>query len=242
MYQIIKAIMRFSQGDLIYHEGYHDHFNQYFWYRLLWNPHQEAEDVVTGYSRLYVGDEAADLMTDAIFQLEQNLETPLATNDGISRYYALVKEAGRIMPKYKMENDHIWRLHMQKAALDKYNQLKLQRELFKEERVSQLLEQALKTGKLKGAIDQSLTLLAEPAETPAMAAYRDEANKLGIESEQIIGVRNVGYFRLDQQLRDISGLQDILEKAKDTSSKNEQKELLEAAIKNTQKKTGGRRG
>ena len=237
LYQIFQAIMPFSQGDIIYHEGYHDHFNQYFWYRLLWNPHQKAEDVVKEYCIMYVGEEAADLIVEAIYQLEKNLVTPLATNYGISRYYALVKEAGQLMPEYKMENDHIWRLHMQKAALDKYNQLKLQRELFKEEQVRQLLLPAIESGKMNKAIEQSLTILAEPSETPAMTSFREEANQLGIESEKIIGVRNVGYFKLEKQLRDISGLEDILKKAKKSSSKKEQKQLLESAIKNTQKKT-----
>ncbi len=99
--------MPFSQGDIIYTEGYHDHFNQYFWQRLLWNPQLEAEDVVAEHCRVFFGDKATDLMTEAIFQLEQNLEIPLATNEGIDRYYALVKEAGRLIPKNLMEHNHI---------------------------------------------------------------------------------------------------------------------------------------
>lgn len=237
LYEIFQAIMPFSEGDIIYHEGYHDHFNQYFWYRLLWNPHLTSEEVVKEYSILYVGEEASDLMVKAIYQLEKNLVNPLATNYGISRYYALVREAGQLMPEYKMENDHIWRLHMQKAALDKYNQLKLQRELFKEERVRQLLQSAIESGKMDKAIELSLTILTEPTETPEMVAFREEASQLGIESEKIIGVRNVGYFKLENQLRDISGLEDILKKAKKSSSKNEQRKLLESAVKITQKKT-----
>ena len=176
-------------------------------------------------------------MTEAIFQLEQNLEIPLATNSGIDRYYALVNEAGRFIPDNLMEKDHLWRLHMQKAALDKYVQLKLQRELFKEERIRQLLKQALESGKSEIAIDQSLSVLAEPTETPVMAVYREEAEKLGIESEKLFGIRNVGYFKLNQPLRDMKGLSDILKKAKTSTSKKDQKELLTLAIRNTQKKS-----
>lgn len=33
------------------------------------------------------------------------------------------------MPEWKMENDHLWRQHMQKAALDKYVRLRLRHRL-----------------------------------------------------------------------------------------------------------------
>lgn len=237
LHNIFQAIMPFSQGDIIYTEGYHDHFNQYFWHRLLWDPHLGAKELVREYCSLFFGEEAASLMTEAIFQLEENLEIPLATNFGIDRYYALVKEAGRLIPEYFMEKDHLWRLHMQKAALDKYVQLKLQRELFKEERVLQLLQRAIDSGNIDSAIDKSFAVLDEPKETPVMAVFREEANKLGIESEKLFGFRNVGYFKLDKPLRDMEGLSDILKKVKASTSKKEQKELLALAIKNAQKKT-----
>ena len=237
LYKIFQAIMPFSQGDIIYTEGYHDHFNQYFWHRLLWNPHLEAKELVQEYCRINFGDQATDLMTEAIFQLEQNFEIPLATNDGIDRYYALVKEAGKLIPGNIMENDHLWRLFMQKAALDKYVQLKLQRELFQEERVRQYLQDGLDTGDLNTAIEKAMTVLEEPKETPQMEIYREEANKLGIESEELFGIRNVGYFRLDQNLRDMDGLSDILKKAKATRSKSEKKKLMTSAILDTKKKT-----
>lgn len=106
LHKISQAIMPFSQGDIIYTEGYHDHFNQYFWYRLLWNSHRSAQEVVQEYCQVFFGEKSASLMAQAIFQLEQNLETPLVTNAGIDRYYALVQEAGRNMPENRMEKNH----------------------------------------------------------------------------------------------------------------------------------------
>ena len=237
LYKIFQAIMPFSQGDIIYTEGYHDHFNQYLWHRLLWNPHQTAEEVTKEYCSFYFGDQASELMSKAVFQLEKNFEIPLATNEGIDRYYALVKEAGKLIPSNLIENDHVWRLYMQKAALDKYIQLKLQRELFQEERIHKLLQQEIKSSELNQVIDKSLSILNEPRETQVMLIYREEANNLGIESEQLFGVRNVGYTRLDQYLRDIKELTKILKKAKKTKSNSEKRELLKSAINTTQKKT-----
>ena len=155
--------MPFSEGDLIYTEGYHDEFHQYLWYRLLWDPNRELEDIMHEYCRLHFGEEAAGLMVKALYQLEENFETSMATNDGINRYYALVKEAGLRIPPHLMEKNFRWRFHMQKGALDVYNQLKLQRELFKEERVCNILKAGLESEKIDEAVNKAIAILAEPA-------------------------------------------------------------------------------
>jgi hypothetical protein len=126
---------------------------------------------------------------------------------------------------------------MQKGSLDKYVQLKLQRELFREERVRQYLQDGLDTGDLNITIEKAVRVLDEPKETPQMEIYREEADKLGIETEKLFGVRNVGYSRLDQNLRDRHGLSEILKKAKATRSKNEKQKLMTLAILDSKKKT-----
>ena len=233
LYHAFQAIMPFSEGDIIYTEGYHDHFHQYLWYRLLWNSNRKLEDVMQEYCRLYFGEPAVDLMVDAMLQLEENLERRLATNAGVGRYYALVVEAGRRIPPHLMEKNHIWRLHRQKAALDRYNQLKLQRERFKEERIRNLLQESLESTVLDSAVEQALVILEETAETPPMAAYRKEARQFGDESERLFGVRNVGYPKLDQTLRDLPDILDALERAKAASSDAEKRDLVNTAIEIT---------
>src|SRR6266404_1463200 len=138
-YAIFQAIMPFSEGDIIYSEGHHDEFHQYLWNRLLWNPNRTLEDVTDEYCRLHFGPAAVVDMREALFQLEQNLELPLDTNEGIDRYYDLVKAAARKIPENLMAIDHRWRLHMQKAALDKYFQLKLRAEQNRETRLHDAL-------------------------------------------------------------------------------------------------------
>ncbi len=237
MYRIFQAIMPFSEGDIAYTEGYHSEFHQYMWMRLLWDPNRELEDVVHEYCRLCFGEEAAGLMSEALFQLEENLEAPLATNDGIDRYYGLIKEAGRRIPPHLMEKNHRWLMHMQKAALDKYIQLKLQIELFKEQRIRQALQSGLKSGNLDAAIDKALAVLAEPAETPRMARYREEARQLGEESDQLFGIRVKSYFKLDEPLRDLPGALSLLKEADKIRSKKEKKRLVTSAIETTEKET-----
>ena len=237
MYRIFQSIMPFSDGDIIYSEGNHDEFHQFMWARLLWNPNRSLDDVMTEYCALYFGEEAAPLMVQALLQLEKNLETPLAGNPGIQFYRDLVTEAGQRIPAWRMERDYRWRLHMQKALLDQYLQYKLRIELDKESRVRGLLEAALDNGKLKEAIAQSLQILAEPAETPEMKQLRDEAGRLGNDTERLHGDRNSGYFKLHIPLRDIPGVIACLEKASTERSKKKRVELVQAAIAASEEKT-----
>ncbi len=241
MYRIFQAIMPFSEGDIIYSEGNHDEFHQYLWARLLWDPNRELEDVLREYCVLYFGEASAEPMVQALFQLEENLVTPLETNAGIARYYALVKEAGEKMPGWRMKRDYRWRLHMQKAALDQYLQYKLRSEIAKETRVRRVLEVAKPSG-YEAAIKQALNILHEPTENEEMKRLRDEAGKLGEESNQLHGDRNLGYFKLDTPLRSISAEIESLEEAQSAKSDEEKKTALESVIELTKKRTSPGRG
>jgi hypothetical protein len=187
--------MPFSEGDIIYSEGYHDEFHQYMWNRLLWNPNRRLNDVMTEYCRFHFGPRAAPEMVAAMLQLEKNLELPLAENDGIDRYYLLVREAGWKIPHHLMAGNYRWMLHMQKAALDKYFQLRLRREQARDAAL-----QSLAKNEPDKAVAKAQALLAEPLETPDMAALKEEARRLGEESDRTIGLRNVGYFSANKPL------------------------------------------
>lgn len=238
MYRIFQAIMPFSEGDIIYSEGNHDEFHQYLWARLLWNPNRELEDVMREYCVLYFGQDSAEPMVQALFQLEENLVTPLDTNAGIGRYYALVKEAGDKMQAWRMKRDYRWRLHMQKAALDQYLQYKLRNEMSHEQKARDVLT-AAKPGQYDPAIKQALDILRAPTETDEMKKLRDEAGKLGEETDRLHGDRNLGYFKLDQPLRNIPGEIDSLEEAQSAKSDEGRKAAIDSAIELTNKRTSG---
>lgn len=242
LYHIFQAIMPFSEGDIIYSEGNHDEFHQYLWARLLWDPNRDLEDVMREYCGLHFGEASADLMVQALFQLEQNLVTPLDTNPGIARYYALVKEAGAKMPASRMQRDYRWRLHMQKAALDQYLQYKLRNELDKERRVREVLGEA-KSGPYDSAIQQAMAVLREPTESDEMKKLRAEAGRLGDETDQLHGDRNLGYFKLDSPLRNIPGAIDLLEQAQSAKLDEDKRRMLQSIIDLTNRRTNyGPRG
>jgi len=237
MYRIFKAIMPFSEGDIVYSEGYHDEFHQYMWDRLLWAPSQSLDDVLRGYCTFHFGPDAAPLMAQALLQMETELEAPVESNDGIQRYYDLVKEAGAKVPANLMRTDHRWRMHMQHAALDRHLQLRLRKELDQEARVRAELEKGLHARNPEAAVRAALAVLHGPVSTPEMDALRDEARALGEETNALFGIRDVGYFRSERPLRDLGGHVATLENALAARSRAEKRALMQRCIDDTRKPT-----
>lgn len=223
-YRIFQLIMPFSEGDVIYSEGYHDEFHQYLWNRLLWDPNRSLDDVMLEYGELHFGPDAAPLMREALYLLEDSLETPLAENPGINRYYDLVKEAGAKILPVLMERDHRWRLHMQKAALDKYYQMKVRRVYDTEARLKEIT--AAGAADPDTAIRAAEAVLAEYIETPEMAALREEARIMGEESAARFGVRNVGYFAVDREFRRMYQLKRMVRTASGAATTEEKRAAL----------------
>jgi hypothetical protein len=184
LYGIFQQIMPFAEGDIVYSEGAYDELNQYMWNRLLWDPHRPLEDVLMEYCRMHFGPAAAPEMVEAIFQLEDNLHTPLAANEGVGRYYTLVKSAGWKIPPHMMRHDFRWRLYMQKAALDKYVQLLLRNQMDVRDRATRAINEALSAGDA-GAAAAAADILAEPLESADMAALRAEAERLAGEIAEV---------------------------------------------------------
>jgi hypothetical protein len=230
-YRIFQQIMPFSEGDIIYSEGYHDEFHQYLWARLLWNPNRALDDLVREYCVLQFGEDAAPLMANALYQLEANIEQPLETNEGIDRYYLLVREAGWRIPPQLMLNNWRWRIHMQKAELDKYNQLKLHIERDKEERIAALLAQAIKKGAVDSAVAAAIAVLAESTETDEMKTLRESAGRHGDESEALYGVRNIGYPKITQTLRPLERLGRALDRAQNADTRRTKRKEIEEALR-----------
>jgi hypothetical protein len=83
---IFGESVRYGIGDCTHSSGTHDHFNQWTWERLMWDPHRNVEDVVDKYARTWFGPEAAAPMAKAIIQIEDNIQddpkTPLISSPG----------------------------------------------------------------------------------------------------------------------------------------------------------------
>jgi hypothetical protein len=176
-------------------------------------------------------------MIQAAYQLEENLELPLASNPGVERYYDLVKSAGQKIPDNLMKNDHRWRLHMQKAALDRYYQLKSQRET--ELVTTAFLHLTDFSGSLVTAVNAAAEVLNQPFESQAMATLREEALQLAEESDQLFGVCNEGIRRTDLDLSGFNWIKDQLAKTLAATTEEERTRIFERMIHYEEAGEGG---
>lgn len=228
-HRVFNDLMRYGAGDITHSSGNHDHFNQWMWQRLLWNPRMEVAEVVEEYARNWFGREAAPSMASAILQLESNMEElkdePLQLKKGIERYYRNVSEAGKKIPAHLLKNSWLWRMYQQKGALDLYIKLDLQQQLHARNQVEQYIsarKQAVNWTYLNGLIDKVLA-----NETPEMVRLRAEATKLGEESNLLFGTRSEAIFDLEHDYIGLGWLKRQLARAQATTDEKERLGLLE---------------
>lgn len=232
-HRVFNDLMRYGVGDITHSSGHHDHFNQWMWQRLLWSPRMTVEQVVDEYCKTWFGPEAAPFMAKAIIQLEENLEelpeNPLYKKDGIDNYYNWVQKAGDVMPAKVKTNNWLWRMYKQKAALDKYTQLAVRQQVELESNIRQqaaLVYINLNNVKL---LDKILTWFEKIEETPDMAKLREEAGRLGKESNKLFGVRSDGYFNLEHDFIGLGWYKRQLQRAK-AADLEQRKELLSMIV------------
>jgi hypothetical protein len=226
-------VVRYGAGDVTHCSGFHDHFNQWMWQRLLWAPQTSVDDVVAEYCRTWFGRAAAPHMAKALFQLEENLqenpEVPIAEKEGIQRYYDLVKRAGERIPRHQRREHWLWRLYMQKGALDLYVRHSVRQQGDLQRRIERAVARALKGGNLDETVDAVLTWFDQLAETPQMKRLREEALRLGDESNALFGARNEGCFNLEHDFIGLGWLKRQLERAR-AASRADKRELLRMIV------------
>lgn len=233
-HRVFNDLMRYGIGDITHSSGHHDHFNQWMWQRLLWSPRRTVEDVVNEYCRTWFGEEAAPMMAEAIFLLEENLEEipgkPLPEKEGVMEYYNLVKKAGEVMPENLMKDNWLWRMFMQKGTLDRYVQLAVTQQMELQRSVEAGVGQSLKEGVKTATLSAALNLIESGTiPTDEMAKLKEEARILGEESNALFGVRNDGYFNLDHDFIGLGWLSRQLSRALAAKGKS-RTEMLQMII------------
>jgi hypothetical protein len=211
-YHVFQETAEFTIGDVAYSEGHHDHLNTWIYQRLFWDPHQSVEDVVLEYARTHFGPEAAPAMAEAIFQLEENLQTPISDNYGIERMIELVEQAGHAMPPERMARDYLWRMYAQRVYLDKHIQLDVRRQRAYYDDTVARLGRDLKREKVSALVDDAASLQL-PAPSSEMAVLKERATKLSDESDRIFGMKDDGLFNLDHDYFGFGWLKRGLERA-----------------------------
>ena len=225
-HRVFNDLMRYGVGDITHSSGHHDHFNQWMWQRLLWSPRTTVEDVVDEYCQTWFGPEAAPEMAKAIFLLEQNMTeqpgNPITQKTGIDEYYNLVKLARDKMPDWRMKTSWLWRMYMQKGAIDQYTKLSV----IQQTEIQNKTENLVKNGKTdKQSLLEAIRWIKEISETEKMKQLREVATKLGTESNRLFGMNSEGLSNLKHDFIGLGWMQRQLERAI-TAKGTERKELL----------------
>ena len=229
--RVFSDLMHYSIGDVTHSSGLHDHFNQWMWMRLLWNPRQSAEDIVSDYCRTFFGEDAAPSMAEAIFLLEQYIEDDagrlLPEKTEIDRYIECCRNAGNKMPERRKRTNWLWRVYLQKGLVDKWIQLAVIEQLRMQTDVESIVRKALERGgSLDKAIDRAQARMENPWKTAKMAALLREALTLGEESNALFAFRNEAMFSLDRDYIGLGWLRRQLQRAAYAPNDEEKRALL----------------
>ncbi len=226
-YAVFQETTEFAIGDVAYSEGHHDHANTWIYQRLFWDPHQTVEEVVLEYARAFFGADAAQTMAEALLQHEENLQTPIAGNDGIERLIALLDRAALQMPTQRLERDYLWRMHMQRASLDRYIQLDVQQQRAHYGAIVDRLSRDVGRGVVPPLVQQQQVL---PAPSGEMSVLKDRAVKLSEDSDRIYGMKNEGLFNLDHDYFGFGWLRRELERAAAMENHEDQLAALQRVV------------
>jgi hypothetical protein len=219
-HRVFEDLMHYGIGDITHSSGHHDHFNQWMWQRLLWAPRQTPEQVVDAYCRAWLGPEAAPDMAEALFRFEESMEevaeAPLDVKEPVEQFYALVKQAGDAMPAWRRQQDWVWHMYMQTAAINRYVQEAVRQQKAAQTRIESLLREAGEEV-TNAALETMLADCDALEETPEMAALREEALDLGEVSNARFGMRSEGMFNLAHDYIGLGWLKRQLARALDAN-------------------------
>ena len=125
------------------------------------------------------------------------------------------------MPVNLMKDNWLWRVFMQKGALDRFVRLSVTQQMELQGSVEAMVRQSLKEGVKNAALSEALNLIASGiAPTDEMTKLKEEAGRLGEESNALFGVRNDGYFNLDHDFIGLGWLSRQLTRALEAKGKS----------------------
>lgn len=197
--RVWREVLPYIELGIGYSESVFDDFSKFFSLRLLWNPDLSNRAITREYAAFYCGENVADLLADAMFLHERNVEkNMLASGPDILKCHAMVEEAYRRMGEpYKRDN---WRfdLFRQRAAFDAWLWVRMNSQKRAYNRVLAELAK-MKTAPGAGAIDRMTAELEQSGRIPELDKYRAIMESADAALDRAAGLKSVALQRLDQR-------------------------------------------
>jgi hypothetical protein len=134
-------------GFITYSEGLNDDVNKIVWSGLGWNPKANLMELLQDYSRYFIGPDFANDFAQGIFNLEQNWNGPLLSNNLVYTHLSMFQSMEkRALPDVRLN----WRFQqaLYRAYYDAYDRSRLLYETQLEDEAMNILRKASETGSL----------------------------------------------------------------------------------------------
>ncbi len=117
-HEVFRSSAGASAGVTLYSEGIYDDLNKALWAGWMWSPNLTPWDATLTYTRYWFGENAAQLIAEAVLLSEANWETPLKGNEQIEQVTLLLDQAKMRVPPHLQEDNWRWTMWRLRGLLD----------------------------------------------------------------------------------------------------------------------------
>jgi hypothetical protein len=184
---IFHAFLKYFNGFVSYSEGCNDDVNKFIWSGLGWNTDARVKDILTDYSRFFIGDDMAETFAQGLLSLERNWKGPLLMNAGVETTLEQFREMEMHATPQMRAN---WRFQeaLYRAYYDGFLQARLRTETEQEQRALGELALAKTRGSLS-AMTAAEQVLDADMPTRSAREYRARVFELAEALFQSIGMQ-----------------------------------------------------
>lgn len=195
--RVWREVLPYIEHGIGYSESIFDDFSKFFTLRLLWSPEFSDRQITREYAAFYCGENVAELLTDAIFLHERNVEQAMLPNgENILKCHRMVEEAYRKMAAPYRRNNWRFDLFRQRAAFDAWMWIRMDAQKRVYDRVlTQLSGKVPSAGQVKRMIAE----LEEAGRIPALKPYREIMQRTDDALDAAAGLRSIALKRLDSR-------------------------------------------
>lgn len=173
---IFGEMKEYTIGFISYSEGCNDDVNKFIWSALGWDPAQDIVEILSQYSRFFIGEQFETAFTIGLLALEQNWIGPLAANNTIDVTLHQFQTMETLASPQILKN---WRFQqaLYRAYYDAYTYHRLLYETSLEMQAVDYLVQAKELGALQ-ALDLADAALAQAVVRPVSTSWKVRIHQL----------------------------------------------------------------
>jgi hypothetical protein len=247
---IFRATQPGTIGFVTYSEGCNDDVNKMVWSALGWDPSAEVMQILSEYSRYFIGDLYTEGFALGLLELERNWRGALVDNVSVFRTLKEFRAMERSAP-HQLQNNWRFQQALYRAYYDAYTRSRLLYEIALEQEAMAKLRNAKKLGALTAMAEAESIL--ERAGTSgvstnwrarvfelAQALYRSIGMQLSVPLYKAIAVdRGANLDNIDVPLNDRTWMKEQFAAIRDLTDEGERLRRIDSVVNWTDPGPGG---